>query len=188
VKSKYNRFALFNEATVYPTMAWEGYSLRPFITNAGSGFIMSQALAAVSATYHSIVHAPGGSKISDFLGQFRCSGRKNGASMMEWSVVNTALDPWVNHYIAPGVLRNCVGGALTGAVVEIRNGFTGCLGGAVSGAFQSLAQQALVHSIGMVVRPIHAWRRETIKNKFIVARDRDVFGSPFSVVAQAFGD
>jgi hypothetical protein len=78
--------------------------------------------------------------------------------MAEWSIVTTLLDPYVNRYLGPGMFRNCVGGALTGAVIEVRNGLTKCLTGAFWGAFQSVAQHALVYSLGLVIRPAYAWR------------------------------
>ena len=149
----------------------------------GKGFITGHAFASAGAIVHTVFSAPKGSKISEFSVQFSQRARDNGVSMATWAIVNSvATDPLVNKYIKDPYLRELASGALTGGIMEWRNGVKGVM----SGAFQGVLQSLFMNSVGAVIRttvgPITTYIHKQKAKKFREERNAETLKPPLEAI------
>jgi hypothetical protein len=163
----------------------ESFQSRLF-SNAGTMFLLGQGLCLVSSGYHSIVHAPSGHRVTDFLSGFSLSAIQNVNQTAAWSLVSAAFDPLTNKFVEPGWKRGAVTGALTGAVLQIRSGVSGMVYGALGGALQPIGLSILQAGLVKVVRPIQRYRLDRARARFAKERAETMFATPFSVIGSAF--
>ena len=164
----------------------ESPTFKDFCNSAGRGFIMGQGFAAVSSLSHSILHTPNGSKIKNFFSEYSHLSFINGTNMAQWSIVQLTIDPIIKKSIKKPWLQNVLGGALTGAVLEWRNGTKGMFSGAVQGAGQSLLMSFVGPVIGIVAKPINDYRIKKQIKDFHDNRGKEVFQHPINAMYNAF--
>ena len=167
-------------------METEPITIAQVTQNLGKGFLTGQVFAAAGAFSHSFFTAPKGSKILDFSTQFSSLSKANGVSMAEYSLLHMALDPYISRYIKNPVANDIAGGAITGAVMEWRNGFKGMASGAFQGVLQNIFMKAVFSSIRTVYSPIYNYRAKRQFKKFTQERNAKTFMSPFNAIATAF--
>ncbi|OHT09424.1 hypothetical protein TRFO_21656 [Tritrichomonas foetus] len=157
-----------------------------FISGAGNGFILGHGLAAAGCVYHSLMNAPRGSKIHDFVTRLPRSVYSSSVQMASWSIISAFVEPLIEPHIEQRWLKNLASGAATGALLECRCGVSGMVTGAYTGAVQSLTMSAFNLAIGSVVRPMQTYRIEKKKKEFSEKRATSVFITPTNALIDAF--
>jgi len=164
----------------------ESPTFKDYFNSAGRGFIMGQGFAAFSSASHAIFHAPSGSRFKDFVSQFSQQSFQNGTNMAHWSIVQLTVDPIIRKTVPNPFLQNIVGGAVTGALIEWRNGTKGMAIGAIQGAGQSLMMAVVGPVIGFVAKPITEMHAQKKVREFHEGRSNRVFQSPQQALREAF--
>ena len=161
-------------------------NLAQITNNLGRGFLTGQVFATMGAFSHALFTAPKGSKVIDFTTQFAQLSKQNGVSMAEWSLLHAAIDPHISRYIHNPYLNDIAGGAVSGAIMEWRNGFKGMVGGAFQGVLQNIIMNTIFTSVRTVSSPIFSYTQKRKMKKFTQARNAQTFMSPFNAITSAF--
>jgi hypothetical protein len=156
------------------------------LSSAGSGFLMGQGFALIGASYHALTCGPPGHKLAEFLSQFSQRSFTNGVEMTTSSIVTSQTDPITKRFVDSRWAQSALSGALSGAILALRNGWGGMIGGAATGAGQSSVLSLLQGGIVAASRPIIQWRTERKREWFDKKRVEVMFATPASVIGSAF--
>lgn len=154
--------------------------------HAGVGFLSGQGIAFAVSLYHAFQHAPYGSKTQDVLNQFQRRSKDDGIKMAIWSVINGAVDPAIASVVPNEQVRSVLSGAVTGAVMTMRNGMRQIAITAFSGAMQSLTMNMLGSSVEIALKPIDDYQTAKLSKQFWEGRNEAVFIPPMASAASAF--
>ena len=147
---------------------------------------MGQGMQFASSAYHSLIHAPKGSKGSDFIHGFMRNAETSGIQMAKWSIASTAIEPFFENKFEKKWLEGMVVGATTGALLEVRSGLGGMAQGAISGATQSLGMSAINAALYYVVAPVRNHFNRKSLAKFNERKGKEVYATPIDVLTKAF--
>jgi len=159
--------------------------LRKLLYEAGSGFLTGQAFAILGAGHHALSNSPSGHILSDFAAQLLRGSYDRGVEMATWSIVHSEIQPIIKRRLDDGWVQSALAGALTCAVLEARNGWTGMLGGALQGVSTSLVQSMLFPVGRAVLQPVQEWRQRRLRTKFQNMRNAAMFAPPHVVMQSA---
>jgi hypothetical protein len=154
--------------------------------NAGSGFLMGQGFALIGSSYHALMYGPPGHRLSEFFSHLSRHSFSSGVELTTWSIVSSQTDPITKRLLKSGWAQSALNGALTGAILALRNGWAGMVSSAATGAGQSIAVSLLQVGIGTVWRPIQEWKTERARQWFKNKRVEVMFVTPARVIGSAF--
>ncbi|OHT12032.1 hypothetical protein TRFO_18217 [Tritrichomonas foetus] len=153
---------------------------------AGTGFISGQGIAATVSLYHALFKAPSGKELDDFIHHFKRNSRLDGVAMATWSILNTLIEPMIEDKIQSKQMQSIVSGALSSAVMSIRNGSVDVMKNAVSGAAQSLALNILGAGVEVALKPLDLVMMKNVDSKFFADRAEAVFRPPTEAISDVF--
>ena len=154
--------------------------------HAGVGFLSGQGIALAVSVYHAFRHAPYGTKATDAVDQFQRRSVNDGVKMAIWSIINGAVDPAMANLVPNEQVRSVLSGAVTGAVMTMRNGVKQAAMTALSGAMQSLTMNMLGSSVEVALKPIDEYQTARLSKKFWEGRNEAVFVPPADSLTSAF--
>lgn len=160
--------------------------IEKYLSSVGRSFIMGQGMQLASSAYHSLIHAPRGSKVRNLFYNYAWNSQTGGIQMAKWSVVSTALEPLFEDRFKRKWVEGMAVGAATGALLEIRSGLSGMAQGALSGASQSLGMSVINSVIYYAAAPVRNHLNQRSLARFNEERGKSVFSTPLDVLTKAF--
>lgn len=108
--------------------------------------------------------------------------------MATMSVLQSAIDPIFKGKFNNQFTEEMVSGAVTGSILNWRNGERQMIRNAASGAAQSLILKIISQGVGVALEPLEVAQTESIQHKFFQARNEYTFKYPHETILNAFSE
>lgn len=153
---------------------------------AGSSLVATGIFTCFGSVGSSVINAPNGHFLGYFTRDFMLRTSKDVFPMFTWSVVGGIISESIKGRIKNPKVNRYVAGALTGAVLEVRNGYQPMFFGACSGIGRTFQMNLFNLVERTLTSPLKSHLEKRRMENFVARREQTLMVSPFEAIRKLY--